>query len=133
MSFQDGWGSSESQVYLRGKIAKRAPVAYTPKGTPVVELEIAFSQSGLDKKNIGYVGVLLAGLTYQRLDAVTLGALKVGALVEIEGALWHRKYRNRREEKVNDLRVLASWIQVLTGLKGTTRGTTRRGTNGERS
>lgn len=91
-----------NQVTLKGKISKVGSLRYTPNGKPLLEVILAVSQSFLGKNTVGYFDVVFSD------DAAVeqAGTLRIGRIIQIEGQLWARRYRDRAGNMVTEKKVV---------------------------
>jgi len=102
--------SAENTVRLVGKISRLSPLKYTPSGVAVREVVLAVPQESFGKKGVGYYAVFFAGESAE----VHAQKFRIGSKLDITGSLWSREYKNRRGDKVSEIKVIAQQVIMIT-------------------
>lgn len=93
-------------MLLSGKVSRVGRLEYTPSGAPMGELELAVPQAHLEKTEMGYFEIVLLG----PLAEHWIPQLKIGYLLEVQGKLWSRKFKNRQGTPVKETKVIANQL-----------------------
>lgn len=95
-----------NQVRLAGKVSRIARLSYTPSGVALAQFTLAAPQRTPQKDAMGYFEIVLMGELAEGLAPT----LKIGKTVSVEGTLWHRRYKDRQGNPINETKILASQI-----------------------
>ena len=107
--------TSLNRVFLIGNLTREPDLRYTPKGTPVVEINLALNrvlkaEDETKREETTFVAVTL----WDRLGEIALESLKKGNPVFIEGRLhldtWEDKQTGQKRSR---LRVIGENLQLL--------------------
>ncbi len=93
---------------LVGKISRLGPLKYTPSGEPIREFLLAVPQTTLGKDSIGYFDLLLFG----EIAEFQTESLRIGTSLEVQGALWMRAYRNRKGQKISEVKIVVESLKA---------------------
>ena len=95
-----------NSVTLTGKISRAGALRYTPSGVPVAEFTVAVPQQQLDKKSVGHFEAVIFGETAEDFHT----SLRIGKVVQLQGALWTREYKNRQGIKCSETKIIVHSI-----------------------
>ena len=96
-----------NQVSLKGKVSKTGRLQYTPQGIPVYEFVMAVPQEVFGKKSMGPLQMMATGDLAEELA----GCLRIGKTILVNGRLWSRVFKNTKDQKVEETRVILESFQ----------------------
>lgn len=103
-----------NSVNLAGRVTRDLELRYTPKGTPVLTVPLAFDRNYKDangewQRQSNFIDVVTLGQLSERL----VSQLHKGSAVLVEGNLQTRTYVNRENQNVKITEIVASRVHVL--------------------
>ena len=107
--------ASYNRVMLMGNLTKNPELKYTPSGTAVTDIGLAFSESFKNKEGEKVEKTCFVDVNIWGRQAETVSEyLKKGSPVFIEGRLQYDQWENQEGEKRSKLRVRAERVQFLS-------------------
>jgi single-strand DNA-binding protein len=116
-----------NQVTIAGRLVRDPEVKFSPNGTQIAKMRLAYDQGGGDSKSTGYIDVT----AFQKVAENAGKYLKKGSPVLVGGRIEYREWEADGGGKRSAVGIAAHDIQFLEGKKSDGEGGASGGNSGQ--